>query len=37
LFFDHPLAAVGDKARVERIDHILAGARRCAYKITALK
>jgi predicted ArsR family transcriptional regulator len=30
-------AVVGEKARVERIDHILAGARRCAYKITALK
>jgi predicted ArsR family transcriptional regulator len=30
-------AAVGEKARVERIDHILAGARRCAYKITALE
>jgi predicted ArsR family transcriptional regulator len=30
-------AVVGGKARVERIDHILAGARRCAYKITALK
>jgi predicted ArsR family transcriptional regulator len=25
---------LGDKARVERIDHILAGARRCAYTIT---
>jgi predicted ArsR family transcriptional regulator len=25
---------LGDKARVERIDHILAGARRCAYLIT---
>jgi predicted ArsR family transcriptional regulator len=30
-------AAIGAKAHVERIDHILAGARRCAYKITALK
>ncbi|HYL58534.1 MAG TPA: metalloregulator ArsR/SmtB family transcription factor [Candidatus Acidoferrales bacterium] len=30
-------AVVGAKARVERVDHILAGARRCAYKITALK
>jgi predicted ArsR family transcriptional regulator len=30
-------AVVGERARVERIDHILAGARRCAYKITALK
>src|SRR6202046_1435432 len=28
-------AALGDKARVERTDHILAGARRCAYRITA--
>ena len=28
-------AALGDKARVERFDHILAGARRCAYRITA--
>jgi predicted ArsR family transcriptional regulator len=26
---------LGDKARVERTDHILAGARRCAYRITA--
>lgn len=26
---------LGDKARVERIDHILAGARRCAYRITS--
>ena len=25
---------IGGKARVERIDHILAGARRCAYMIT---
>jgi predicted ArsR family transcriptional regulator len=28
-------AVLGDKARVERTDHILAGARRCAYRITA--
>jgi predicted ArsR family transcriptional regulator len=28
-------AALGDKARVERIDHILAGARRCAYRISS--
>jgi predicted ArsR family transcriptional regulator len=28
-------AALGDKARVERFDHILAGARRCAYRITS--
>jgi predicted ArsR family transcriptional regulator len=28
-------ALLGDKARVERADHILAGARRCAYRITA--
>jgi predicted ArsR family transcriptional regulator len=27
-------AVLGDKARVERTDHILAGARRCAYLIT---
>jgi predicted ArsR family transcriptional regulator len=27
-------ALLGDKARVERTDHILAGARRCAYRIT---
>ncbi len=27
-------AVMGDKARVERTDHIQAGARRCAYKIT---
>jgi len=26
---------LGDKARVERIDHILAGAWRCAYRITS--
>jgi predicted ArsR family transcriptional regulator len=25
---------MGDQARVERIEHILAGARRCAYRIT---
>jgi predicted ArsR family transcriptional regulator len=30
-------AVLGDKARVERTDHILAGARRCAYRITAAK
>jgi predicted ArsR family transcriptional regulator len=28
-------SVMGDKARVERTDHILAGARRCAYRITA--
>jgi predicted ArsR family transcriptional regulator len=28
-------ALLGDKANVERTDHILAGARRCAYRITA--
>ena len=28
-------AVLGDKARIERTDHILAGARRCAYRITA--
>jgi predicted ArsR family transcriptional regulator len=28
-------AVLGDKAQVERTDHILAGARRCAYRITA--
>src|SRR5271156_1159104 len=28
-------AVLGEKARVERTDHILAGARRCAYRITA--
>jgi predicted ArsR family transcriptional regulator len=28
-------AALGPEARVERTDHILAGARRCAYRITA--
>ena len=28
-------AVLGDKARVERTEHILAGARRCAYLITA--
>src|ERR1700687_5672832 len=27
-------AVMGDKARVERTDHIQAGARRCAYRIT---
>ena len=27
-------AVLGEKARVERTDHILAGARRCAYRIT---
>src|SRR5208337_4792988 len=27
-------ALLGDKARVERTDHILTGARRCAYRIT---
>ncbi len=27
-------AVLGDKARVDRTDHILAGARRCAYRIT---
>jgi predicted ArsR family transcriptional regulator len=27
-------ALLGDQARVERVDHILAGARRCAYIIT---
>ena len=27
-------ALLGDKARVERTDHILAGARRCAYRIS---
>ena len=27
-------AILGDQARVERTDHILAGARRCAYRIT---
>lgn len=27
-------ALLGDQARVERVDHILAGARRCAYMIT---
>jgi len=26
---------LGGKARVERTDHILAGARRCAYRIAA--
>jgi predicted ArsR family transcriptional regulator len=26
-------AVVGDTARVERVDHILAGARRCAYRV----
>ncbi len=26
-------AAMGDNAKVERVDHILAGARRCAYRI----
>ena len=26
---------LGDAASVERVDHLLAGARRCAYKITA--
>ena len=29
-------AVLGDGCRVERIDHILAGARRCAYRVTAL-
>ena len=28
-------AALGPGCRVERIDHLLAGARRCAYRITA--
>jgi predicted ArsR family transcriptional regulator len=28
-------AVLGDDVRVERSDHILAGARRCAYRITA--
>ena len=28
-------AVLGEKARIERTDHILAGARRCAYRITA--
>lgn len=28
-------AVFGDKARVERTDHILVGARRCAYRISA--
>jgi predicted ArsR family transcriptional regulator len=27
-------AVLGDKAQVERTDHIIAGARRCAYRIT---
>lgn len=27
--------ALGDEVRIERLDHILAGARRCAYRITA--
>ena len=27
-------SVIGDKAHVERTDHILAGARRCAYRIT---
>jgi predicted ArsR family transcriptional regulator len=27
-------AVLGTGASVERIDHILAGARRCAYRIT---
>ena len=27
-------AALGDDCRVERVDHILAGARRCAYRVT---
>jgi len=27
-------AVMGDKARVERTEHLLAGARRCAYRIT---
>jgi predicted ArsR family transcriptional regulator len=27
-------SVLGDKAQVERTDHILAGARRCAYRIT---
>jgi predicted ArsR family transcriptional regulator len=26
-------AVVGDQATVERVDHILAGARRCAYRV----
>lgn len=30
-------AVLGDAVTVERTDHILAGARRCAYKITANK
>ncbi len=29
--------ALGDQARVQRVDHILAGARRCAYQITPEK
>ena len=29
-------AALGPDVAVERTDHILAGARRCAYRITAL-
>ncbi len=28
-------AALGTDCRVERVDHLLAGARRCAYRITA--
>jgi predicted ArsR family transcriptional regulator len=27
-------AVLGTQASVERIDHLLAGARRCAYKVT---
>ena len=30
-------AALGPGCRVERVDHLLAGARRCAYRITAEK
>lgn len=27
-------AVLGDQASIERVDHLLAGARRCAYKVT---
>jgi predicted ArsR family transcriptional regulator len=30
-------AALGDACTIERIDHMIAGARRCAYKITAIR
>ncbi|HEX7689026.1 MAG TPA: transcriptional regulator, partial [Burkholderiaceae bacterium] len=27
--------SLGDRVRVERVEHVLAGARRCAYRVSA--